>query len=239
MQPDLKTPTLISWSFRIQQELTANTALTVGYVGSHGYHEIIGIDANEPFPVICPAAPCPATYPSSFPAGIAGTPVPAGTYYVPTATRANPALANTWTYFSEGDSSYNALQVDVNHRFSGGFSLRGVYTWSKTIDDGDSLNATTSGGEPALASNPFNLRADRGLANFDVRNVGVINASYALPFGPGKRFRRGVKRRRQSTGQRLDGQFDRDAARRLSRSRPSSATTLRTTATRGIRCAHS
>jgi hypothetical protein len=184
----MRTPTLVSWSFRIQQELTANTALTVGYIGSHGYHEIIGIDANEPFPVICPAAPCPATYPSTFPAGIAGQPVPTGTYYVPTATRANPALANTWTYFSAGDSSYNALQVDVNRRFSGGFAVRGVYTWSKAIDDGDSLNATTSGGEPALASNPFNLRADRGLANFDVRNVGVMNVVYALPFGPGRRF---------------------------------------------------
>jgi hypothetical protein len=56
-----------------------------------------------------------------------------------------------------------------------------VYTWSKTIDDGDSLNATTSGNEPALASNPFNLRADRGLANFDVRSAGVINALYQLP----------------------------------------------------------
>ena len=121
--------------------------------------------------MICPEAPCPATYPSSFPAGIAGTPVPAGTYYVPTATKANPALANTWTYFSEGDSSYHALQVDFNHRFSSGLALRGVYTFSKTIDDGDSLNATTSGGEPALASNPFNLRSDKGLANFDVRNV--------------------------------------------------------------------
>ncbi len=188
VQPDLYTPTLISWSFRIQQEITANTALTVGYVGSHGYHEIIGIDANEPFPVICPAAPCPATYPSNFPPGIAGTPVAAGTYYVPTATRANPTLANTWTYFSEGDSSYNALQVDVNHRFGGGFLLRGIYTFSKAIDDGDSLNATTSGGEPALASNPFDLRADRGLANFDVRNVGVVNGSYALPFAKRNMF---------------------------------------------------
>ncbi|MGO9129909.1 MAG: carboxypeptidase regulatory-like domain-containing protein [Bryobacteraceae bacterium] len=188
VQPDLKTPTLVSWSFRIQQELTANTALTAGYVGSHGYHEIVGVDANEPFPAICPAVPCPATYPSNFPAGLAGQQVPAGTYYVPTATRANPALANTWTYFSEGDSSYNALQVDLNHRFSGGYSLRGVYTRSKTIDDGDSLNATTSGGEPALASNPFDLRADKGLANFDVRNVGVVSAGYALPFGPGGRF---------------------------------------------------
>ena len=188
VQPDLRTPTLLSWSFRIQQELTANTALTLGYIGSHGYHEILGIDANEPFPVVCPTVQCPATYPSSFPAGIAGTAVPAGTYFVPTATRANPLLANTWTYFSEADSSYNALQVDVNHRFSGGFLLRGVYTRSKTIDDGDSLNATASGGEPALASNPFDLGADRGLANFDVRNVGVIDASYALPFRTGKHF---------------------------------------------------
>ncbi|HUI43850.1 MAG TPA: carboxypeptidase regulatory-like domain-containing protein, partial [Terriglobia bacterium] len=183
VQPDMRTPKLVSWSFRIQQELTTNTALTVGYIGSHGYHEIIGIDANEPFPVICPASPCPATYPTNFPAGMAGSPVPAGTYYVPTATRANPAIANTWTYFSLGDSSYNSLQVDLNRRFSRGFSVRGVYTWAKAIDDGDSLNATTSGGEPALASNPFDLRADRGLANFDVRNVGVVSAVYALPFG--------------------------------------------------------
>ncbi len=192
VQPDLQTPTLVSWSFRVQQQIAPDTALTVGYVGSHGYHELIGIDANEPFPVICPASPCPKTYPKTFPAALAGTPVIAGTYYVPTATRANPAIANTWTYFSEGDSSYNALQVDLNHRFSGGLALRGAYTWSRTIDDGDSLNATTSGGEPALASNPFYLGADRGLGNFDVRHVGVINASYTLPFGPGKRFASGA-----------------------------------------------
>ncbi|HZQ53012.1 MAG TPA: carboxypeptidase-like regulatory domain-containing protein [Bryobacteraceae bacterium] len=188
VQPDLYTPTLISWSLRVQQELTANTVLTAGYVGSHGYHEILGIDANEPFPVICPASPCPATYPTNFPSGLAGTRVPAGTYYVPTSVRANPAIANTWTYFSEADSSYNALQFEVNQRFEHGFSLRGSYTWSKTIDDGDSLNATTSGGEPALASNPFNLRADRGLANFDVRNVAALGLVYALPFGRGKQF---------------------------------------------------
>jgi len=189
VQPDLKTPTLVSWSFRIQQKLSANTALTVVYVGSHGYHEIIGVDANEPMPVVCPAAPCPAVYPNTFPAGLAGAPVPAGTYYVPTATRANPTLANTWTYFSEGDSDYNALQADLNHRLSSGLVLRATYTWSKAIDDGDSLNATASGGEPALVSNPYNLRADRGLANFDVRNAAVVSASYALPFGPGRRFR--------------------------------------------------
>jgi hypothetical protein len=192
VQPDMQTPTLISWSLRIERELSPNTVLTVGYVGSHGYHELIGVDANEPFPVICPASPCPATYPpvaTGFPAGIGGTPVAAGTYYIPpTATKANPALANTWSWFSEGNSFYHALQVDVNHRFSGGLSFRGVYTFSKTLDNGDSLNATTSGGGPALASNPFNLRADWGLATFDVRHIAVIDGTYALPIGHGKRY---------------------------------------------------
>ncbi len=188
IQPDMRTPTLISWSLRVQRELSPNMSLTVGYVGSHGYHEMIGIDANEPFPVICPAAPCAAVYPATFPTGLAGTPVAAGTYFIPTTTRATPSLANTWSWFSGGDSSYNALQVDANRRFSGGFSLRGVYTYSKALDDGDSLNATTSGGGPALASNPFHLRSDWGLASYDVRNVGVINASYELPIGRGKRL---------------------------------------------------
>src|SRR5713101_3127826 len=140
VQPDMQTPTLISWSLRVEHQLSPNTALTVGYVGSHGYHEIVGVDANEPFPTICPASPCPANYPSTFPAGLANTPVPVGTYFVPTTTKANPAIANTWTWFSEGDSSYNTLQVDVNRRFGGGLTLRGAYTFSKVLDDGDSLN---------------------------------------------------------------------------------------------------
>ena len=212
VQPDMETPTLISYSLRVEQELTPNTALTVGYVGSHGYHEIIGIDANEPIPTICPASPCPAVYPTYDPSQpisgtnsptigflkgtpLAGAPVPAGSYYIPAGTpKANPAstLTNTWTWFSLGDSSYNALQVDLNHRFSHGLSVRGVYTWAKLLDDGDSLNGTTTNNAPGLVSNPYNLRADWGLGTYDVRNLGVINAVYELPFGRGRAFAGGV-----------------------------------------------
>ncbi len=64
VQPNMQTPTLISWSLRVQRELSPNTVLTVGYIGSQGYHELIGVDANEPVPVICPASPCPSVYPT-------------------------------------------------------------------------------------------------------------------------------------------------------------------------------
>ncbi len=206
VQPDMQTPTLISWSLRVEQQLSPNTSLTVGYIGSHGYHEIVGVDANEPTPVICPVFPCPAVFPTynpsqpttatnsptiGFPTGspLAGAPVPAGSYYIPAGTpKPNSAIANTWTWFSRGDSSYHALQADVTRRISGGLSVRGVYTWSKTLDDGDSLNQTAAGNAPGLVSNPFNLAADKGLATFDVRHVGVINAIYALPFGRGRTY---------------------------------------------------
>ena len=108
VQPNMKTPTLISWSLRVERELTPNTALTIGYVGSHGYHELIGLDANEPAPTICPASPCPAVYPTvdasatppvtistGFPPSspLAGAPVPAGSYYIPAGTaRPTPRL---------------------------------------------------------------------------------------------------------------------------------------------------
>jgi hypothetical protein len=211
VQPDMKTPTLISWTLKVEHEITPNTSITVGYVGSHGYHELVGVDANESQGVICPASPCPAVFPTwnpalpttatnspniGFPIGspLASAPVPAGTIYIPAgAKKANPAIANTWTWFSEGVSSYNALQVDVRRRFSHGLTLRGSYTFSKALDDGDSLNQTTANNAPGLVSNPLNLAADKGLATFDVRNIGVVNLLYELPFGRGRQFGSGYE----------------------------------------------
>jgi hypothetical protein len=189
VQPDVKMPTLLSYSLRVEQEITPNTSLTIGYLGSHGYRQLIGIDGNQPVPTVCPASPCPAAYPADFPAPLANSPVPAGSFYIPAGTpKANPTIANTWTWFSAGHSSYNALEVDLNHRFSHDLSLRGVYTWSKALDNGDSLNATTAGNAPGLISNPYDLHADWGLATYDVRHIGVISAVYTLPFGRNKSF---------------------------------------------------
>jgi hypothetical protein len=89
---------------------------------------------------------------------------------------------------SEGDSSYNALQVDFRKRFSQGLTLRGIYTWSKVLDDGDSYNQTAAGNAPGLVANPYDIAADWGLGTYDVRNVGVVTADYDLPIGRGKRW---------------------------------------------------
>ena len=66
VQPDLYTPTAhLVLAHDSNGSFRPNTSLSVGYVGNHGYHEIIGADANAPVPVVCPASPCPATFPTT------------------------------------------------------------------------------------------------------------------------------------------------------------------------------
>ncbi|MBB6145622.1 hypothetical protein HNQ77_003583 [Silvibacterium bohemicum] len=171
VQPDAYTPTVLTWSLSVQQKIAPNTSLTIGYVGSHGYHQILSEDVNEPIPTICPAAPCPST-------------LAAGTVYYPKgAPYANPALANSTTWISKGVSSYNGLEVDANHRFQHGFQLRGVYTWSKNLDDGTAWNTSVGANAPAFVEFPARPKLDWGPASTDVRNLAVINGTYDLPIG--------------------------------------------------------
>jgi hypothetical protein len=186
IQPDAYTPTVLSWTFKVEQEIAPNTSLGLGYVGSHGYHEMLSVDANIPVPVISSSGAI------SYPKG---------------APLANPNLANTTTWFSEGLSSYNALEVDVNRRMSHGLQLRGVYTFSRSLDDGTALNSSVGSNAPGFVMFPLNPKLDWGLSNSDVRHLAVINGTYELPFGKGQRFFGGASgwRRKLASGWSLSG----------------------------------
>jgi len=174
VQPDLRTPTVESWSLKVEQQISANTSFGVGYIGSHGYHELLSVDTNLPTPTICPASPCPSAYPAGL------------LYYPANAPLANSAVSNTTHWLSEGISSYDGLEVDVNRRFGHGLQFRGVYTFSKALDDGDNVNTSVATNSPAFVANPLDPKADYGRASFDIRHAGAINATYDLPFARGK-----------------------------------------------------
>src|SRR5690348_12147240 len=174
VQPSIETPTVQSYTLEIERQLSANSSLRVGYVGSHAYHELLSVDANVPIPTICPASPCPASY-------------AAGTWYNPPgAPLANPEVGATTTWFSEGVSSYNALEGGFSRRFSRGVQLRGVYTFAKALDNGDTLNTTLATNSPSYVSNPLHPASDYGRASFDVRHSAAINATWELPFASGQ-----------------------------------------------------
>jgi hypothetical protein len=166
VQSDISTPALLSYTFRIEHQIAPSTSLTLGYLGSHAYHQILSADLNEP----------------------AFTTLADGTIYYPTTVKANPALANTTSWLSGGSQNYNAFTVDLRRSFAQGLQFRANYTWSKNLDDGSAWNTSVSANTPAFVSVPQRPHLDYGPSATDIRHLAAINGSYDLPFGRGRRF---------------------------------------------------
>ncbi|MBV9508492.1 MAG: TonB-dependent receptor [Acidobacteriia bacterium] len=189
IQPDAKTQAVQSWRFSIEQQLDPNTALRVGYVGSFGYHGLLSIDPNT-----IPAQIC--ADPNGCVSG--GTPgttkgsVPQGAQYIPVTTRPNPYLSAGFFWYTEGNSSYNALQVDVTRRLSHGLLFRANYTWSKSLDINSGLTGAQANNQAQMVLDRNDLRRDWGPSALNAANQASISAHYDLPFGKGRFWLRNV-----------------------------------------------
>ena len=110
---------------------------------------------------------------------------------------------------SLADLAANAASVRLRKRLSHGFSLGGIYTFSKSIDNASSIGAgatsaastpglggggtraagagpTASSGAANLAQNPFDLAAERGLSSFNQTHRFTADYLWELPFGHDK-----------------------------------------------------
>lgn len=162
----ISTPALLAYSLKVEQQIAPSTSLSIGYDGSHSYHQILNGDLNEPaYQVLAN-----------------------GRIYYPTTTKANPAVANTTSWWSGGSGNYNALIVDLRHDLSHGLQLRGNFTWAKNLDDGSAWNTSVSSNTPAFVSVPSLPHLDYGPAATDIRHAAAINGTYELPFGTGKSY---------------------------------------------------
>jgi hypothetical protein len=179
VQADAKTPAVQEWNFRIEQQLTQNMALRIAYVGSFGYHGLVSIDPNTvPAQICASAAGC-----QSGGIGTARGSVPQGAQYIPvSATRPNPYLGAGFFWFTEGNSSYNSLQVDVTRRLTRGLQFRGNFTWSKNLDINSALTGAQANNQAQMVMNRNDLRRDWGLSALNVTTQSSISARYELPF---------------------------------------------------------
>ncbi len=183
VQADAKTPVLQNWNFSIEQQLSSNMTLRVAYIGSHGYHGLLSLDPNTVPSQICAAATC-----TTGGTGTARGVVTQGQQYIPVGTRPNQYLSGGFFWTTQGNSSYNGLQVDLTRRLSHGLQVRGNYTWSKNLDLNSSLTGAQANNQAQMLMDRSNLRRDWGPAAFDVRHQATISFHYDLPFGPGQQW---------------------------------------------------
>lgn len=194
--PNFKTPYSQNWNFGVQRQLTTTLTLEVNYVGVKGNRIFRVVDGNPPQPALV--------------AQLLAYCVPGNAFGCSTRTL---TFANLWlgaefgalpfdavnnnafqTPFSSpgaplnksiGNSTYNGLQVNIQKRLSNGFQIQGAYTFSHSISDvNDPLNAAA--GNRNFPRNSFDLRAERGNSDFDIRHRGVINYIYSPNLGRGR-----------------------------------------------------
>jgi hypothetical protein len=199
VDPHFRTPYSENYNFGFQYQLTKDTLLEAYYVGSLGRKLITSADVNFPQPSILMAqlensgGPGVGFTNADCARALAGCDDP--TDPNSSLTEAGQLLTN----HSNGLSDSHQLQVTLDRRFSGGFNIRGAYTWSKTIDIQSGFRARSS-----LQTDPLNPRFDRGLADFDAPHRLVLSGSWEIPWD--RPFRHGnVFLRKLTEGWQLNG----------------------------------
>lgn len=154
VDPHLRTPYVFQYNLSVEQQLSANMLLEVGYLG-YSAHKLTGLVDVNPF--------------------ILGT---------NTRIYDAPFSSDMYSYLDEfqniGQANYNGAEVKLRRNGSMGawgtsfFTLG--YTWSHEIDN-------TSGFRERNSNIPFyNHNAFRGSGDTDVRQIFTFSGGWELPF---------------------------------------------------------
>ncbi|MGA3187191.1 MAG: carboxypeptidase regulatory-like domain-containing protein [Bryobacteraceae bacterium] len=104
----------------------------------------------------------------------------------PEALPPNPNFADVDIIESNANSIYHSLQAKFEQRLTKGLSALASYTYSKSIDDASGFFSTT--GDPNFPQNSYDLSAERGRSDFDIRQRFTLSYAYDLPIATGHRW---------------------------------------------------
>ena len=153
-----RTPYNQTWQFGFQRRFRGNWVLEGDYVGTRGVK----------LPIVAPLNQLPANL-----WGVSTTPQP---------LRAFPQYLNVSHLTDDGNSFYNGLQTSLQRRWERGV-LQFSYTWSKLTDDIELPSGSVAG-----IQNIYNVKAEHGIASYDVPQRFAANYVYRLPFGSGGKY---------------------------------------------------
>jgi hypothetical protein len=167
IDPHSVTPYVQEWNLGVQRELTNTTMLEVVYAASRGTHLFRARSFNTAFQTETGAnlPPRPGDIQS---------------------LRTWPNLGPISEAETTANSIYHSLQIRLDKRFASGISFLNSFTWGKVLDDSDAAIADQY--QSPAAQDERNLRAEWGLASFDIRKTFSSAILVQTPFGAGRRY---------------------------------------------------
>lgn len=176
----LLNPSSKLWTIGIEHRLFAGWVLTVDYVGSHTTRINRPRDVDPPAPFVrtapgqvrtAQAANCTRPYWIWWYSthGLACNPA--------AASNPQPPYAVIQSDVNDGYANYDALDVNLSHRFSRRLSMLASYTWSHALDNVDPDLPSQNPNDPN-----FTGHIEYANAIFDQRQRFVLSGLYILPW---------------------------------------------------------
>lgn len=158
-------PEIYQWNLSVQREIGRDFEAEVSYVASHGKNLSFPNNLNQ----------IPESELLTTGINTAALPYP---QYGTNAVGWNSLNAVT---------NYNSLQVQAKKRMSYGLDFNFNYVWSKMLDSQDSSGWGSHMG-PTPVQSSYDVAANYGPSNFDVRHAFKGYTVYKLPFGKGAKY---------------------------------------------------
>ncbi len=183
-----------AWNVGVQRQLPWNMFVTAAYVGNRAIHIPSSLHQPEqPHPSILSYGSLLGELATSQDAMNAGIQIPfpgwvdlfGGTGTVIQTLLPFPQYSDIYnTYETDGTAFYNGLQIQGEKRFSNGLSFLADFTMARNIAN-ESVGSTLFQPNPI---NSFNMPPEFTPSSTDQKYITNLVATYALPFGSGKRF---------------------------------------------------
>jgi hypothetical protein len=158
LQHNWHMPELATWNLNLEHQFGQSWVGRISYSGNKGTYLASGVlGFNEQNPAIYQP----------------GNSTEANTQQ----RRINPLFGSVGLFSSDNNSHYESLRLNLEKRFSKGFTILANYTHSRMLDD---LSAKGANGR----TDPFDRRFDYGVSNDDVPNVINFSGVWQIPNAP-------------------------------------------------------
>ncbi len=169
---DFKNPYVMQWSFTLERNIGFNTGLRASYIGTKGTQLPYAPNLNQSYYSTIPYIQQPLT------------------------SRPFPYWYRIESRDTGGNSSYNALQLEANRRFTNGLSFTSAYTLAKNVNDVGGPNPSDFASETGNGRimDSLNRAGSRGNDYATRRHRFISTFLYELPVGRGKQFGSSINR---------------------------------------------
>ncbi len=151
------------WNLSVQHAFPGSVLMELAYVGSKGTHLQVLTDRNQ-----------------------VRTPGP-GTRDIQS-SRPYPQFSVFTSIENHGNSNYHSLQLKASKRLTHGLAFLSAFTYSKAINDQPEICCASP-----WPQNTYDLKAERGISDFDQHFRWVTSFEYELPVGTGQPYLSGSR----------------------------------------------